>query len=61
MAETKRVEEAYEERDETINASGDVIEVEIPYFAFGYDDESSACTSGSPTCRSSSSTRSRAA
>ena len=42
MAETKRVEEAYEERDETINASGDVIEVEIPYFAFGYDDESSA-------------------
>ena len=42
MAETKRVEEAYEEHDETINASGEVIEVEIPYLAFGYDDESSA-------------------
>ena len=42
MAETKRVEEAYEERDETINADGDVIEIEVPYLVFGYDDESDA-------------------
>ena len=39
---TIRVEEAYEERDETINADGDVTEVEIPYIVFGVDDESKA-------------------
>lgn len=37
-----RVEEAYEERDETIDAKGNVIEVEIPYLVFNADDESKA-------------------
>ena len=31
MAEPIRVEEAYTERDETINAQGAVTEIEIPY------------------------------
>ena len=37
MAEPIRVEEAYTERDETINAQGAVteIEIEIPYLVFG--------------------------
>lgn len=35
MAETVRVEEAYTERDETINAQGAVTEIEIPYLVFG--------------------------
>ena len=39
---TIRVEEAYEERDETIDAKGNVIEVEIPYLVFNADDESKA-------------------
>ena len=39
---TIRVEEAYEERDETINAKGKVTEVEIPYLVFGVGDESVA-------------------
>lgn len=54
MAEAKRVEEAYEERDETINADGDVIEVEIPYFAFGYDDESDALKAAKDKAKSKS-------
>ena len=37
-----RVEEAYSERDETIDAKGNVIEVEIPYLVFNVDDESAA-------------------
>jgi len=37
-----RVEEAYSERDETIDAKGNVIEVEIPYLVFNVDDESEA-------------------
>ncbi len=36
------VEEAYSERDETIDAKGNVIEVEIPYLVFNVDDESEA-------------------
>ena len=39
---TARVEEAYSERDETIDAKGNVIEVEIPYLVFNVDDESAA-------------------
>ena len=35
MAEMVRVEEAYIERDETINAQGAVMEIEIPYLVFG--------------------------
>ena len=35
-------EEAYEERDETIDAKGNVIEVEIPYLVFNANDESKA-------------------
>ena len=41
---TVRVEEAYAERDETIDAKGNVIEVEIPYLVFGVADESAALT-----------------
>ena len=37
-----RVEEAYGEHDETINAKGDVTEIAIPYLAFGASDESEA-------------------
>ena len=37
-----RVEEAYSERDETIDAKGNVTEIEIPYFVFNVDDESKA-------------------
>ena len=43
MAET-RVEEAYSERDQTVNAKGEVTEIEIPYFVFGADDEDAALT-----------------
>mgnify|MGYP007101916639 CR=1 FL=1 len=39
---TVRVEEAYSERDETIDAKGNVTEIEIPYFVFNVDDESKA-------------------
>ena len=39
---TVRVEEAYSERDETIDAKGSVTEIEIPYFVFNVDDESKA-------------------
>ena len=42
MAETVRVEEAYTERDETIDAKGNVTEIEIPYLVFGVADESAA-------------------
>ena len=39
---TVRVEEAYSERDETIDAKENVTEIEIPYFVFNVDDESKA-------------------
>ena len=39
---TVRVEEAYSERDETIDAKGNITEIEIPYFVFNVDDESKA-------------------
>ena len=39
---TVRVEEAYSERDETIDAKGNVTEVEIPYLVFNANDESKA-------------------
>ena len=38
MAEPIRVEEAYTERDETIDAKGNVTEIEIPYLVFGVAD-----------------------
>ena len=41
MAAT-RVEEAYSERDETIDAEGNPRELEIPYFVFNAEDETSA-------------------
>lgn len=41
MAEV-RVEETYSERDQTVNAKGEVIEIEIPYFVFGAVDEDAA-------------------
>ena len=37
-----RVEEAYPERDEAIDAKGNVTEVEIPYLVFDVRDESEA-------------------
>lgn len=37
-----RVEEAYSERDQKVNAKGDVIEVEIPYLVFEARDEDAA-------------------
>lgn len=37
-----KVEEAYSERDQKVNAKGDVIEVEIPYLVFEADDEDAA-------------------
>lgn len=37
-----RVEEAYSERDQTVNAKGELIEIEIPYFVFGAEDEDAA-------------------
>lgn len=37
-----RVEEAYSERDETIDAKGNLKEMEIPYLVFNASDESSA-------------------
>ena len=41
MAAT-RVEEAYSERDQTVNAKGAVTEIEIPYLVFGAEDEDAA-------------------
>ena len=43
-----RVEEAYSERDETIDAKGNVTEVEIPYLVFGVSDESAALAAARP-------------
>ena len=37
-----RVEEAYSERDQTINAKGEVTEIEIPYLVFEAADEDAA-------------------
>ena len=48
MAEPIRVEEAYTERDETIDAKGNVTEIEIPYFVFGVADESAALAAAKP-------------
>ena len=39
---TTRVEEAYSERDQTVNAKGDVTEIEIPYIVFGAENEDAA-------------------
>ena len=47
MAEV-RVEEAYTERDETIDAKGNVVEVEIPYLVFNVEDESAALAAARP-------------
>lgn len=47
MAEI-RVEEAYSERDETIDAKGNVVEVEIPYLVFNVADESAALAAARP-------------
>ena len=43
-----RVEEAYSERDETIDAKGNVVEVEIPYLVFNVADESAALSAARP-------------
>ena len=41
MAAT-RVEEAYSERDQTVNAKGEVTEIEIPYLVFEAENEDAA-------------------
>ena len=51
MAEV-RVEEAYTERDETIDAKGNVTEVEIPYLVFNVADESAALAAARPRVKS---------
>ena len=51
MAEV-RVEEAYTERDETIDAKGHVTEVEIPYLVFNVADESAALAAARPRVKS---------
>ena len=43
-----RVEEAYSERDERIDAKGNVTEVEIPYLVFNVEDESAALAAARP-------------
>ena len=48
MAQPVRVEEAYSERDETIDAKGNVTEIEIPYLVFGVGDESAALAAARP-------------
>ena len=45
---TVRVAEAYAERDKTIDAKGNVIEIEIPYLVFGVADESAALSAARP-------------
>ena len=42
MTLATRVEEAYSERDQTINAKGEVTEIEIPYLVFEAADEDAA-------------------
>ena len=37
-----RVEEAYGERDQTVDAKGNVTEIEIPYLVFEVSDEDAA-------------------
>ena len=48
MAQPVRVEEAYTERDETIDAKGNVTEIEIPYLVFNVADESAALAAARP-------------
>ena len=48
MAQPVRVEEAYSERDETIDAKGNVTEIEIPYLVFNVADESAALAAARP-------------
>ena len=48
MAQPVRVEEAYSERDEKIDAKGNVVEVEIPYLVFNVADESVALAAARP-------------
>lgn len=48
MAQPVRVEEAYSERDEKIDAKGNVVEVEIPYLVFNVADESAALAATRP-------------
>ena len=47
-----RVEEAYSERDQTINAKGEVTEIEIPYLVFEAADEDAALAAARSTATS---------
>lgn len=44
-----RVEEAYGERDQTVDAKGNVTEIEIPYLVFGVEDEDAALSAARST------------
>lgn len=44
-----RVEEAYGERDQTVDSKGNVTEIEIPYFVFGAADEDAALSAARST------------
>ena len=44
-----RVEEAYSERDQTVDSKGNVTEIEIPYFVFGAADEDAALSAARST------------
>ncbi len=47
-----RVEEAYTERDQTIDAKGNVTEIEIPYIVTGASDEDAALSAARSTASS---------
>ena len=47
-----KVQEAYSERDQKINAKGEVIEIEIPYIVFEAADEDAALTAAKSVARS---------
>ena len=47
-----RVEEAYGEHDQKVNADGDVVEIEIQYLVFGAEDEDAALSAARPVAAS---------
>ena len=47
-----RVEEAYSEREQTVNAKGEVTEIEIPYLVFGAADEDAALSAARGSAKS---------
>ena len=54
-----RVEEAYSERDQTVNAKGEVTEIEIPYLVFEAENEDAALAAARSSRRARSTPRPR--